>query len=358
MNKPKFTFCIPNRNKIKYLPACIESMLAQTCQDWQCVFIDGNSDDGSWEYMQQFVHDPRFLLKRGLGQGMYADWNYSLEHVDTEYFYILTSDDICYPSLVDSTVNMLDQHPDVDICHFQYALIDQEGDMLYDPDEYVCNRFPIYAEVNRSPHRRSGLCEVFMHYMYGTIYMTITSLVFRRNLIAKMGGFSSQYGSVGDYDWSMRLGLFSDVIYLPQLLATWRLYPEQATALADGLQGSINYIEIAKKNLAALESSMNIRSVPKPLDFRKLLSKNLDQYIHERLLLAFSKPDPVHCAVNIYEICRTDSTYPFRKLLRRLRSVSYKAELTQSAGQLIEQYGLDWPPVNILDPASEIVPTQ
>ncbi|NER52725.1 MAG: glycosyltransferase family 2 protein, partial [Symploca sp. SIO1A3] len=74
MGSPKFTFCIPNLNKIKYLPACIESMLAQDCQDWRCVFVDGYSTDGSWEYMEQFASDPRFLLLRGRQQGMYTDW--------------------------------------------------------------------------------------------------------------------------------------------------------------------------------------------------------------------------------------------------------------------------------------------
>ena len=125
MSKPRFTFCIPNLNKIQYLPACIESMLAQDCRDWKCVFVDGYSTDGSWEYMQQFAADPRFLLLRGLKQGMYADWNECLRHVDTEYFYILTSDDTCFPELMSRTVNALDAYPNVDACHFQFCLINE-----------------------------------------------------------------------------------------------------------------------------------------------------------------------------------------------------------------------------------------
>jgi glycosyltransferase involved in cell wall biosynthesis len=343
-SQARFTFCIPNLNKIKFLPACIESILAQDCDDWVCVFVDGFSTDGCWEYMQQFADDSRFRLLRGLKNGMYPDWNYCLEQVETEYFYILTSDDTCYPQLVSKTTQTLDQNLDVDVCHFQYALIDSEENIIHTPKDFVDSRFPIYSEVNEYAHRRSGLCESIMHFVYGTIYMSITSLVFRSRILDKMIGFSSDYGPVGDYDWSMRIGLYSDVIYIPELLATWRLYPEQATAKSDGLQAAVDYMKIVSKNVELLKKMVSHKSEWNELNERQLTSKILDVYIHAHLEAAFSKHDFYDQLKNLRIALFSDLSYFPRKAKRRLNKTPYKQSLTIFAHKLIKKHSLIWPP--------------
>jgi glycosyltransferase involved in cell wall biosynthesis len=345
---PRFTFCIPNLNKIDYLPACIESMLAQDSNDWCCVFVDGFSTDGCWEYMQQFANDSRFRLLRGLKKGMYADWNECLRHIETEYFYILTSDDTCYPELVSKTTRILDQNLDVDVCHFQYALIDAQEKVLHTSKDFVDSRFPIYTDLNNSAHRRSGICESVMHFVYGTIYMSITSLAFRTKILDQMVGFSSDYGPVGDYDWSMRLGLYSDVIYIPDLLATWRLYPEQATAKSDGLQAAIDYMKIVNKNVEFLSSAVHGKPEWANLDKDQMMSKILDVYIHARLEAASSKGDFLNRLMNFNKAFSADPSYFVRKIMRRLKKTPYKQELTTFAENIIEKHELSWPPVSLM----------
>jgi glycosyltransferase involved in cell wall biosynthesis len=347
-DQPRFTFCIPNRNKMEFLPACIESMLAQDSDDWCCVFVDGFSTDGCWEYMQRFADDPRFRLMRGLGKGMYADWNYCLAQVETEYFYILTSDDTCYPELVSKTTRVLDQNLDVDVCHFQYALIDSQEKVLHTYEDFVGSRFPIYTGVNHIVHRRSGICESVMHFVYGTIYMSITSLVFRTRILDKMIGFSSEYGPVGDYDWSMRLGLYSDVIYIPDLLATWRLYPEQATAKSDGLRAAVDYMKIVNKNIDLLSDAISGKQTWTDMDKEQMMSKILDVYIHAHLDAASSKGKLFDRLRNLYAAISADPSYFGRKVLRRLKKTPYKQELTMFAEKMIDKHGLSWPPLSSL----------
>jgi glycosyltransferase involved in cell wall biosynthesis len=319
-------------------------MLAQDCGDWQCVFVDGFSTDGCWEYMQRFAGDSRFRLLRGLKQGMYADWNECLRYVDTEYFYILTSDDTCYPGLVSQTMRVLDQYLDVDICHFQYAITDQVGAILHSPEDYVKSQFPIYAEVNQYAHRRSGICDSMMHLVYGTIYMSITSLVFRKRILKNMLGFSSDYGPVGDYDWSIRLGFYSDIIYIPQLLATWRTYPEQATAQSDGFQAAIDYMKIANKNVELLKKIVGNQVPWQNLDQKQLVSRIQDVYVHASLEVAFSKFDVGHCLHHLCNAVYADPLYFARKTKRRLSRVPFKQDLTSFARSTIRKYSLDWPP--------------
>ncbi len=349
MSNPTFTFCIPNLNKIQYLPVCIESMLAQECEDWKCVFVDGYSTDGSWEYMQQFAFNPRFLLLRGLKQGMYADWNECLRHVDTEYLYFLTSDDTCYPTLVSKTITALDAYPEVDVCHFQFALIDDNGAIFRTSEEITQLDFELYVDVNKYPHRRSGLCEFFMHFVYRTVYRTITSLVFRRSLIPKMGGFSSLYGTVGDYDWGMRLGLFSDILYIPELLATWRVYEGQATQNLDSPLNRERRLKIAKSNFdlfIEMSGLYDLKKIPK----KQIILQDFYDGCASSLLKKSNYQNSFELLKNLSTLARNYPYYPLRKIITRLsqgRLYKYQSYNIEFAQRLIEEYHLAWPPAPI-----------
>lgn len=336
MGKKRFTFCIPNLNKLDFLPECIDSMLAQDCSDWQCVFVDGYSTDGSWEYMQRFAHDPRFKLLRGLKQGMYADWSECLHHVDTEYFYILTSDDTCYPQLVSTTTQALDLHRDIDVCHFKFALLDAKGNILRQSPDIAKLQFPLYYPFYEQAHRRSGGVDFLLHFFYGALYTTITSLVFRSSLIQKLKGFSSDYGPTGDYDWTMRLGLHTDILYLPELLATWRKYDEQADALVCPTRRRANELQIAQKNLAAFEPGQHLAKAAQPQRFKseQLLVNLKDAYTAARYQQAIQhlRSAPLQGLKQWAEVAHSDGSYIPRKLLRR---ISANHLFTYSPDQLI-----------------------
>jgi glycosyltransferase involved in cell wall biosynthesis len=346
MNAPKFTFCIPNLNKIKYLPACIESMLAQDCPHWKCVFVDGYSTDGSWDYMQQFASDSRFLLLQGKRQGMYADWNECLNYIDTEYFYFLTSDDTCYPTLVSTTTAALDRHLDLDACHFQFEFIGDRTEKIEPPPGLV-NHCDLYRDVNLYAHRRSGLCEFMMHFIYGAVYLSMTSLVFRRRLLQHLPKFQTNLGSVSDYDWTMKMGLYTDILYLPELLATWRLYPEQATSQMNALQLPERCYAVAKENLSASIQAGCDRALKKPIDSTRLLSYLLDTYTSQLYRQIIESKNSKEFLDRTLTLMKINPTYSLKKVLNRLTfNKLYPYQTRQKiAHQTIAEYGLDWPPV-------------
>jgi len=332
---------------MQYLPACIESMLAQDCSEWKCVFVDGYSTDGSWEYMQQFAADPRFLLLRGLKQGMYADWNECLRHVETEYFYFLTSDDTCFPELVSTTVAALDAYTTVDACHFQFCLIDETGETVQSFAEMTQQQCDLYCEVNQYPHLRSGICEFMMHFVYRAIYTTITSLVFRRRLLTHLKGFKTTCGIIADYDWTMRLGLFTDVLYVPKLLATWRTYAEQATKASDRLENQARLLVVAQENLNYLAAIEAIQKLQQPIKSHFILADFRDQHasaLYERLLAARAVVDVkkyVFLAVSMYPF------YSAKKVLNRLslNTLYPYSDRIKLAQESILRYELQWPPL-------------
>jgi glycosyltransferase involved in cell wall biosynthesis len=333
---PQFTFCIPNLNKLKYLPDCIQGMLDQDSDDWCCVFVDGYSTDGSWEYMQQLAVDRRFKLLRGKRQGMYEDWNECLRNVETEYFYFLTSDDTCFPRLVSSTVAALDRHPSIDACHFQYTFIDDAGHTTHRPEQIIASNFAIYQEPNQEAHIRSGLCEFILHFVYRSIYRTMTSLVMRRSLIEQLQGFSSQYGSAGDFDWTMRMCLHTDVLFIPELLATWRLYDAQATQLAGDDRLMAQTMAVALKNLESYSG-----------DFGTVPLRSRLETDHAAAIVRSLKSGQLPSTVKqLAKLFRNYPLYPLKKLLNKGVSQAYfpYEDNNTFALNLIDHYQLDWPP--------------
>lgn len=348
MGHPRFTFCIPNLNKRKYLPACIESVLSQDCEDWRCVFVDGYSTDGCWEYMQQYSSDPRFLLLRGRQQGMYADWNECLKYVDTEYFYFLTSDDTCYPQLVSKTISALDIYTDIEVCHFQCNLIDDIGHVISKTDDLFGPNF-IYVDVNQYPHRRSGLCDFFMHFVYRALYTTITSLVFRTSLIDKLKGFSTSFGSSGDYDWTMRLCLFTDILYIPETLATWRTYPAQATNIVSSSQYHERSLAIAQTNIDLLFSLQPEKRYKRYRTKEILLNRFLDNYASSICLEIMNSRNILFTLEKTYLLLKNRPFYVPKTIIKylSLKKLFTKSDTIAQAEKLIYKYNLTWPPTAI-----------
>ncbi|MEO0376387.1 MAG: glycosyltransferase [Cyanobacteria bacterium P01_A01_bin.17] len=355
MTSPRFTFCIPNLNKIQYLPICIDSVLSQDSDIWECVIVDGFSSDGSWDYLQQFASDSRFKILRGLKQGMYADWNECLKHVDTEYFYFLPSDDVCNEDLVSKTTLALDSQPDIDACHFQFNYIDEQGQVTRSYDQILRSQLPLYSGVSHYAHRRSAHCEFMMHFVYRTVYRTMNSLVFRRNIIEKMNGFSSSYGSAGDYDWSMRLSFYTDVLYIPELLAAWRRYDEQATQAPGSPQNFENIIKIAAANLEQFLQLDSAHYLCSQIDKQNVLAHLKYKYRNsvyrnsiQKDLGKDSTPSDLNMRQALFARLVSFRGFSLRFFARltRYRLFSYVSEKGFSR-KLLHDLRLTWPPVSV-----------
>jgi len=88
---------IPVFNRVHLLPACLESVLAQTNPNWECILIDDGSTDDSLALMQSYCdQDPRFrLLQRDREpKGAPTCRNIGWQAAKHEYICFLDSDDV------------------------------------------------------------------------------------------------------------------------------------------------------------------------------------------------------------------------------------------------------------------------
>lgn len=81
MERPNVSIIIPVYNASKYLPECLESILAQTCQDFELMLVDDCSTDDSLLLCKQYAacYDQIHLLQHAYNQGAAVSRNTGME---------------------------------------------------------------------------------------------------------------------------------------------------------------------------------------------------------------------------------------------------------------------------------------
>jgi glycosyltransferase involved in cell wall biosynthesis len=243
---PKVSICLPNLNTAKYLPERLDSILAQNLKNWELIVYDSFSDDGAWEVFQSYAaKDSRIQISQGPREGIYAGFNACISKAQGEFIYIATSDDTMYPECFEKMVAALDAHPECGLCQCALEIIDENSKLHpYRWKEFAFGRFaPEWVETF---HVRPAPVDGLLHCVLQTVYTSITQLLIRKTVFDNYGLFETQWGSVADFEWGMRVGFLESCVYIPEFLATWRKHPEQATGLSESAAARRKMLAMSK----------------------------------------------------------------------------------------------------------------
>jgi len=115
--KPRVAVVTPVYNGERHLAACIESVLAQTYQDFEYLIINNCSTDRTLQIAQSYAaKDPRIRVHSNpelLGVVDSHNKAFSMASPDSEYIKIVGADDWLYPRCIEEMVAVADQHPSI-----------------------------------------------------------------------------------------------------------------------------------------------------------------------------------------------------------------------------------------------------
>ncbi|WP_439592266.1 glycosyltransferase family 2 protein [Microbacterium sp.] len=108
---PAITVIVPGFDVAPYAAEAIESLRAQTREDWTAVLVDDGSTDGTGAIFDAAAAaDDRFhVVHHDLQQGLSAARNTGLDLVTTPYVGFLDADDVMTPSAIDALVGTLER---------------------------------------------------------------------------------------------------------------------------------------------------------------------------------------------------------------------------------------------------------
>lgn len=102
---------VPVYNVEKYLTACVESVIAQTYQDWELLLIDDGSPDNSGKICDDYAaKDSRIRVFHKENGGVSSARNLGLDEAKGEWICFIDSDDyvsIDYLSYIDETYDIV-----------------------------------------------------------------------------------------------------------------------------------------------------------------------------------------------------------------------------------------------------------
>ena len=134
---PKVSIIVPVYNAEKYLHRCVDSILAQTFTDWECILVDDGSSDGSGAICDAYAkQDKRIKVVHKENGGVSAARNAALQRIEGIWLAFLDSDDAIYPNALQAMIDGAEQN-DLDLiqCHFNREY--EEGQVAAEATEVL-----------------------------------------------------------------------------------------------------------------------------------------------------------------------------------------------------------------------------
>jgi|GEM_PF-2299916 len=221
----KISVCMPCLNTAPYLKARLDSLFAQTYDDYELVILDSESSDGSWEIIQSYAkRDPRIRAYQQPRRGIWKDWNACLKMAQCEWIYIATSDDTMKPDALEKFVTATRQNPEATVIGSRRWMIDEQGNKIVDMESWD-------RAWSGARYWTAGWCdrgrELIHCLLVGTPFCSMTQLFIHRGVFDRVGYFTSDFYSSGDMIWQSRMIMSEKVYFVAAQLGSWRCHQAQ-----------------------------------------------------------------------------------------------------------------------------------
>lgn len=207
---------VPTYNSEKYLRQCLDSVLQQTFQDWECVISDDASSDKSVEIAREYEKkDSRFrVLIHGFNVGAANNWNRAKENNNSFATKILCADDYLNPDALSMQLNILKRN--------KTAIVFSERYIIFPNGRKLHPKLPKYAS-------NISFNDAFKFYINlgRNIFGEPVTALFRTNLFVKSEGFDSRFEYAIDTSGYMAIARGHDVTFDNSVVGAFRVSKSQ-----------------------------------------------------------------------------------------------------------------------------------
>lgn len=103
---------IPNYNGHRFLPACVDSLRAQTYKNFSVTVVDNGSDDGSLPLLAASYPEVN-VIKLAHNSGFSVAANEGIAHAGTPFVMLLNNDTILRPDCIEQLMKAIAASPDI-----------------------------------------------------------------------------------------------------------------------------------------------------------------------------------------------------------------------------------------------------
>ena len=155
---------VPVYNVETYLKECLDSLLAQTCEDLEVIMVDDGSTDSSGRVCEEYAacYDHFHVIHKE-NQGLGMARNTGLQYVTGDYVTFLDSDDYLAPDCLERLYETLEAEQ-ADYCKCGFKRVNNEKQVLYTvhyQDEVFsgrdAGRVLLPRLIGSAPHKKDGI---------------------------------------------------------------------------------------------------------------------------------------------------------------------------------------------------------
>ena len=130
---PTVSIIIPIFNAEAYLARCLDSILAQSYSDWECILVEDGSTDGSGRICDCYAaKDARFKAIHGSNKGVSTARNKGIQLSGGQWFYFCDADDEVMPNALETLIHECDSSGS-DLVFGGYVECDEHGLVIAEP---------------------------------------------------------------------------------------------------------------------------------------------------------------------------------------------------------------------------------
>jgi glycosyltransferase involved in cell wall biosynthesis len=210
-DQPLVTIITPSFNQARYLEATIQSVLSQDYPRIEYMIVDGGSSDGSAEIIKKHESQLAWWVSEK-DKGQTDGINKGFARAKGDVLAWINSDDTYEPGAVSAAVKYLHEHPEVGMVYGDCNFIDEDG--------HVIGKFGS-AQTNYRLLRQ------------GYAHIPQQTMFFRADLWKQVGPLDPSFYFAMDYDLWTRISALTEIKYVPQTWANFRLHTSGKTMAAD-----------------------------------------------------------------------------------------------------------------------------
>jgi len=214
---PIVTVIMPVYNAAKYVPAALDSILAQTFQDFEVVAVDDGATDDSAAVLEKYTaRDPRIRVFHQKNAGSAAARNKAISLARGKYIAQHDADDLSMPARLERQMRTLDAHPDLTAVFCRSVMTDENLTPLLK----ICSPMTL-RKIRKAFRFRNALPSDFM---------------IRTEALVRIGGFREAFLLAHDSDLNLRILETGNVICLPEVLYIIRRHKQQVSSARESEQ--------------------------------------------------------------------------------------------------------------------------
>lgn len=212
---PRVSIGLPVFNGENYLEEALDSILAQSFEDFELIISDNASADGTEQICREYAAKDRRIryYRNSTNVGAARNFNRVFELSSGRYFKWAAHDDIIAPTFIEKCVAVLDQNPTVVLCHAKTQFIDEQSQFISNSHE------KLHVEASE-PYQRFHDLVLHEHSCFW-IFGLLRSKVLRRTPL--IGRFTAS-----DRVLLAELALSGRFFEIPEYLFSRRNHPGQS----------------------------------------------------------------------------------------------------------------------------------